>query len=116
MVTNSKFRCTVTGKIYFIKGNLSCDSCNVTSLITYSKCREQYLGSAINFKKRIRIHKSDSKNNKYRCGTARHFNNKFCSSNNKHAYLEIQIIEQVFDNNQLSIEELLLERGQYWQE
>ena len=27
LITDSKFRCTVTGKTYFIKGNLSCDSC-----------------------------------------------------------------------------------------
>ena len=33
---DSKFRCTVTGKTYFIKGKLSCDSCNVIYLITYS--------------------------------------------------------------------------------
>ena len=25
LITDSKFRCTVTGKTYFIKGNLSCD-------------------------------------------------------------------------------------------
>ena len=27
LITDSKFRCTVIGKTYFIKGNLSCDSC-----------------------------------------------------------------------------------------
>ena len=47
MIADSKFRCTVTGKTYFIKGNLSCDSCNVIYLITCSDCREQYVGSAI---------------------------------------------------------------------
>ena len=47
MVTDNKFRCTVTGKAYFIKGNLSCDSCNVVYLITCSDCKEQYVGSAI---------------------------------------------------------------------
>ena len=30
--------------------------------------------------------------------------------NNKQAYLKIQIIEQVFNNNQFSIEDLLWER------
>ena len=30
--------------------------------------------------------------------------------NNKQAYLKIQIIEQVFNNNQFSIEDLLCER------
>ena len=38
-----------------------------------------------------------------------------CSSNNKHAYLKVQIIAQMFDNNQCSIHELLWEREKYWQ-
>ena len=73
------------------------------------------MGSAINFKQRFRIHKSDIKTNKDRCGTARHFNNKYCGPNSNHAYLKIQIIEQVFNNNQFSIEDLLWEREKYWQ-
>ena len=115
LTTDSKFRCTVTGKIYFIKANLSCDSCNIIYLITCSNCREQYVESAINFKQRFRMHKSDIRTNKDRCGTAKHFNNKCCSSNNKHAYLKVQIIEKVFNNNQFSIENLLWEREKYWQ-
>ena len=115
LITDSKFRCTVTGKTHFLKGNLSCDSCNASYLITCFNCREQYVGSAINFKQRFRIHKSDIKTNKDRCGTARHFNNKCCGPNSNHAYLKIQIIEQVFNNNQFSIEDLLWEREKYWQ-
>ena len=110
-----KFRCTVKGKTYFIKGKSSCNSFNVVYLITCSNCREQYVGSAINFKQRFRIHKSDIKTNKDRFGTARHFNNKCCSPNNNHVYLKIQIIEQVFNNSQFCIEDLLWEREKYWQ-
>ena len=51
-ITDSKFRSKVRGKTYFIKGNLSCDSCNVNYLIACSNCREQCVGSAINFKQR----------------------------------------------------------------
>ena len=103
MITDSKFRCTVTGKTYFIKGNLSCYSCNVICLVTYSNCREQYVGSAIDFKQRFRIRKSDIKTNKDLCGAARHLNNKCCSPNNNHAYLKIQIIQQVFNSYQTKI-------------
>ena len=112
LITDSKFRCTVTGKTYLIIGNLACDSCNVIYLITCSNCREQYVGSASNFKQRFRIDISDIKTNKDCCGT---FNNKCCSPNNKHAYLKIQIIEKVFKNNQFSIEDLLWEQEKYWQ-
>ena len=83
--------------------------------MTCSNCREQYVRSAINFKQRFRIHKSDTKTNKDRCGTARHFYNKCCSHNDKHAYSKVQIIEQIFNNNQLSIEDLLWEREKYRQ-
>ena len=110
LITDSKFRCTVTGKTYFIKGNLSYDSFNVIYLITFSNCREQNVGSAINFKQRFRINKSDIKTNRDRCGTARHFNNKCCSPDHKHGYLKVQITEQVFNNNQLISEDLLWEK------
>ena len=67
LITDSKFGCTVTDTTYFIKGKLSCDSCNVLYLITCYNCREQYVGSAINFKQRFRVYKSDIKTNKVRC-------------------------------------------------
>ena len=41
LITDSKFRCTVTGKTYFFKGSLSGDSCNVIYLTTRSNCKEQ---------------------------------------------------------------------------
>ena len=82
LITDSNFRCIVTGKTYFTKSNLLCDSCNVFNLTTCSNCREQYVGSAVDFKHRFRIHKSDIKTNKDRCSTPRHFNDKCCSPNN----------------------------------
>ena len=84
-------------------------------LITCSNYREQYAGSATNFKQRFRIHKSVIKTKKYCYGTARHFNDKCCSSNNKSAYFKVQIIEQVFNNNQCSIENFLWKQEIYWQ-
>ena len=55
----------------------------------------------------FRIHKSDIKTNKGRCGTAKHFNGKCnCKS--------FQIIEQAY-SNATYIEELLWHREKYWQ-
>ena len=107
LIADSKFRCTLTGKTYFIKVDLSCDSCNVICLITCTNCRELYVRSAINFKQRFRIHNSDIKTNIICCGTAIHFINKCCSLNNEHAYLKVGIIEQVFNDNPFSFEDLL---------
>ena len=115
LITNSRFRRTVAGKTYFIKSKLSCDSCNVTYLKTCSNCRKKYVGPAINFKQSFRINKSDINTKKDRCGTAKYFNNKCCSPKNKHVYLKVQIIEEVFNNNQCSIEDLLWKGEKYWQ-
>ena len=73
MILDNTFTCTVTGKSYFIRVQLNCESINVIYLITCSKCLEQYVGSAVKFKTRFRIHKSDIKTKKERCGSARHF-------------------------------------------
>ena len=51
----------VTRKTYFIKGDLSCNSKNVIYLITCGKCKDEYIGSAVDFKPRFRVHKSDIK-------------------------------------------------------
>ena len=43
---------------------------------------------ALDFKSRFRIHKSDIKTKKDRCGTARHFNTKCTDSSNPHKFLK----------------------------
>ena len=116
MVFDRTFKCTVTGKVYYIKGEMNCESTNVIYLITCMKCLEQYVGSAITFKSRFRIHKSDIKTKKDRCGTARHFNNKCCNSSNLFAYLRVQLIEKVYCvYDDCNIEDILWDREKYWQ-
>ena len=82
MVSENMFTCTVTGKKYFVKGELHCNSCNVIYLVEYSNCKQQYIGSALNFNQGFMIHKSHIKTNKDCCGTARHFNNVCCHPSN----------------------------------
>ena len=67
LITDNKFECKVTGRF---SGNLCCNSSNVIYLISCKNCEDQYIGSAIDFKGRFRIHKSDIKSNKDRYGTA----------------------------------------------
>ena len=67
-------------------------------MITCKNCLKQYVGSATNFKSRFRIHKSDIKTNKDRCGTAKHFNGKCKNDNNIFQFLYFQITEQVYGN------------------
>ena len=59
LVSDTKFKCKVTGRVYNIGGNLTCNSSNVIYLISFSKCDDHYVGSALDFKSRFRIHKGD---------------------------------------------------------
>ena len=116
LLSDKKFKCKATGRIYSVRGDLTCNSVNVIYIISCKNCHEQYVGSATNFKNSFKIHKSDIKTNKNRCGTARHFNNKCRSPQDPHAFLQVQLIETI--NNSVSNEcneELLWHREKYWQ-
>ena len=92
---------------------LTCNTPNVVYLISCSNCYDQYLGSSLDFKSRFRIHKSDIKTKKDRCGTARYFNTKCTDSSNPHKFLKKQIIESV--QCDYNLQGKLWERGRYWQ-
>ena len=110
MIFDNTFICTVTGKSYFIRGQLNCESINVIYLITCSKCLEYYVGSAVKFKTRFRVHISDIKNKKERCGSARHFNSNCYHDTNPFQYFKIKLIEHVQSNSLENIEDVLWDR------
>ena len=88
---------------------------NVIYLISCKCCGNQYIDSAISFKERFRIHKSDINTGKVRCGVANHLLNVCHSEGNKFEYLQIQLIEQVSVSNSKNIDKMLCEREKYWQ-
>ena len=110
MIFDNTFICTVTGKSYWIRDRLNCESINVIYLITFSKCLEQYVGSTVKFKTRFRIHKSDIETKKERCGSARHFNSKCYHDTNLFQYLKVQLVEQIHYNNLENIRDILWNR------
>ena len=67
-VSDTKFKYKVTGRVYNIRGKLTCNSPNVVYLISRSNCDDQYVESDLDFKSRFRIQKSDIKTKKDRCG------------------------------------------------
>ena len=79
LVTKMKFASKITDKTYFIKGDFSCNSKN-KYLITCGKCKEEYIGSAANFKPRFRVHKSGIKTTKVRNKGMFHFSFYICQS------------------------------------
>ena len=64
LVSDTKFKCKVTGRVYNIRGKFTCNIPDVVYLISRSYCYDQYIGSALDFKNRFRIHKSDFKTRK----------------------------------------------------
>ena len=81
--------CSVTNRTYYTRGALYCNCNNVIYLITCNSCLEQYVGSATNFKSRYKIHKSDIKTNKDRCGTATLFNGMCKNNSNSFCLLKL---------------------------
>ena len=89
MIFDKNVICTVTGKSYFIRGRLNCESIKVLYLITCSACLEQYVGSAVKFKTRFCIHKSDIKAKKY-------FNSKCYHDTNPFQYLNPKTARKMY--------------------
>ena len=75
-----------------------CNCNNVIYLITCKKCMQQCVDSAPNFKNRFRIHKSDIKIKKYRCGTTKHLNG-MCKNDNIFQYIYIYIYIYIYTSN-----------------
>ena len=109
------YKCKVTNKKYHIKNDFDCNSMNIIYLISCTNCNEQYVGSAIDLKKRFRIYKSDINTKKDRCRVARHFNNKCRDPQNPSAFLKIQPIEQICVEDESKLDEALWHREKYWQ-
>ena len=73
----------------------------------------KYVGSAIPFKERFRIHKSDINTGKKRCGAAKHFLG-YCISEGKFDNLKIQLIESANGPYNL-LAQKSWQREKYWQ-
>ena len=60
LVASAEFTCLATKRKYKGKGILKCTSKDVIYLTSCKCCGKQYIGSAISFKERFRIHKTDT--------------------------------------------------------
>ena len=98
-ILNAENSSKITGKTYFIKGDLSCNNKNIICLMTCDKCRDEYIGSTVYFKPHFRVHRSDIKTKKERCGTSRHVNESYPCSTSPFGYVKVQIIEQAYSKD-----------------
>ena len=51
LLSDTKFKCKVTGRVYNIRGKLTCNTPNVVYFISCSNCYDQYVGFALNIQK-----------------------------------------------------------------
>ena len=93
LITGNTFTCRVTNEKYYINNDFDCNSMNAIYLISCTNCNGQYVVSAIDFKKHLRIHTNGINTKNDRCAVACHFSNKCWDSQNSHAFLNIQPIE-----------------------
>ena len=84
-------------------------------IISCANSNVQYVGSGIDFKKHFRIHKNDINTKKVKCGATCHFTNKCQDSQNLHAFVKTQPIEQVNVKEESKFDDTLCHREKYWQ-
>jgi hypothetical protein len=111
LVNSQTFSSAQTGKTYFVRQKLSCNSSNVIYLVHCKKCNLQYVGSTTTeFKVRFRNHKSSMKTNKKTCEVAIHFNRT------PHVLSDFtfQCIDQIQTDTSENTEKLLITKEAYW--
>ena len=99
---------------YYIKNDFYCNSVNVIYLTSCTNCKEQYVGSAVDFKKLFRMHKSYINTKKDRCGVAHRFTNKCWDPQNSYAFIRIKPIEQVSVKEESKLDDTFWQREKYW--
>ena len=114
MVFDRTVKCAVTGKVYYIKGEMNFESTNIIYLITCMKSVERYVASATKFKSIFRIHKSDIKTKKIFVGllsilitnAAVHFYICVSSSLRKYIVFMMTVILKIFYRTEKNIDNL----------
>ena len=104
-----KFTFKVKGKTYFVQRDLSYNRKNVIYLITCHKCKHEFIGLAVDFELRFRVHKSKH------CGTSRRFNKDCQCSASPFQYAKDEIIKQVYSEDPSKTEKVFWHRQRYWQ-
>ena len=107
LVAKVKFTSKVKSKTHFIKRDLSYNRKNVIYLITCDKCKDKFIGFAVDFGPRFRVHKSDIKTKKEHCVTSRHFNEDCLCSTSPFPYVTVTIVKQVCSEDPSKTEEVL---------
>ena len=109
MIVSTEFTCFTTKRKYKLKGILKCERGNLASC---KCCENEHVGSATGFKERFRIHKSEIKTGKARCGVVNHLFNVCLHCARIFEYLHLQLMKTVSVKDE-NIGKVLLEREKH---
>ena len=117
VMESNTIKCTATGKVFWIRRELSCETKNVVYVAMCTLCLKQGVGSTTVWKPRLRNYKSHIKNGIETCGIAKHFINHCVDIDDPCGYLVFYIVDCLDNTDNLSSEEiddLLLEKEKFW--
>ena len=106
------FRSSSSDRFYNIRQHVDCKSKNVIYLVTFNKCKVQYVGSTSDqFKVRFRNHKSAMSTKKTTCEVAVHFNKE----KRQLTDFEFIVIEQICNiGDKHNVNKRLVTREAFW--
>ena len=109
--------CFATGRQFYIRKQLTCNTPHVVYLCTCKNCGKQGVGSTNDWKPRLSNYKSHAKHYITLCSINKHFNTICKSSQDTSAFLSFQLIDCLDNIDDLSIEDiddLLLQKEKHW--
>ena len=117
VMESNTIKSTATGKNFWIRKELSCETKNVVYVAMCTLCLKQGVGSTTVWKPRLRNYKSHIKLGIETCGIAKHFINDCVDIEDPCGYLIFYIVDCLDNTDNLSLEEIdemLLEKEKFW--
>jgi hypothetical protein len=106
-----------TGKIYSIKKDFTCKTKFVVYCAICLKCKEQGIGSTVDWKRRLANYKNHIKKRLSTCCITKHFFQKCINNENPCSNLKFVILDKVDNTEKLSEEQkenLLFQKEKFW--
>ena len=106
-----------TGKIFFVRPKLNCNSKYVVYCAVCSKCKKQGVGSTVDWKPRLRNYKSHVKKKLLTCGIVKHFVEDCVDTSDPCGHIQFILVDCVTNADNLSseaLEDLLLAKEKFW--
>ena len=117
VLETNTIKSTATGKTFFIRRQLNCETKNVVYCAICTKCLQQGVGSTVAWKPRLRNYKSHIKCGVKSCGIAKHFIEECVDTSDPCGNLIFVIVDCLNNTENLTpeeIDDLLLQKEKFW--